>query len=130
MALDAGVVSLRPGSVILQRMDPYEGAAAYADRIEQELRSLGVWGPQPPPPEAFESRRAFFGDTMSFYQWLQFVLLERIRHIIASRGAFPAKSQVGSYAVRELDGENEAAILIHTLCEFDRFIEGVAEGAS
>ncbi|HTX36631.1 MAG TPA: hypothetical protein VME43_16500 [Bryobacteraceae bacterium] len=43
--------------------------------------------------------------------------------IIDSHGAFPAQSAVGTYTVRELDGVDEAASLMHTLCEFERFIE-------
>ena len=104
-------------------MDSYEEAAAYASQIEQELRNMGVWQSHAPPPEAFQSTRAFFGDTMSFYQWLQFVLLARVRQIVESRGSFPSKSSVCSYAVRELDGENEASQLIDALRQFDRFIE-------
>ncbi len=104
-------------------MDSYQEAGSYAGQIEQELRNMGVWQSHPPPPEAFQSTRAFFGDTMSFYQWIQFVLLARVRSIVESRGAFPPKSAVGSYAVRELDGEHEASELIDVLCRFDRFIE-------
>jgi len=110
-------------------MDPYQGAAAFADSIEQELRNLAVWQADPPPPAAFQSRRAFFGDTMSFFQWLQFVLLPRVRGIVAARGAFPAESSVGAYAVRELDGMDQAGGLIHTLCEFDDFIEQLPRGS-
>src|SRR5690349_21150325 len=76
-------------------MDRYGEAAEYADRIEQELRALNAWQAQSPPPEAFESETAFFADTMSFYQWLQFVLIPRVRTIVEQRGKFPAKSQVG-----------------------------------
>ncbi|MGO9258245.1 MAG: YqcC family protein [Bryobacteraceae bacterium] len=53
-------------------------------------------------PAAFESKRALFGDTMTFYQWLQFVLLPRVREIIDQHGAFPAKSAVGAYAAPQL----------------------------
>lgn len=101
----------------------YADASEYADLIEQELRKIGVWSEVRPPEEAFQSTRAFFGDTMSFYQWLQFVLVPRIRSIVADCGSFPARSQVGSYAVRELDGEDRAAELIAVLIRFDRFIE-------
>ena len=48
----------------------------------------------------------------------------RIRQIIAEKGEFPAQSQVGAYAVRELDGLDEASDLISVLAEFDQFIEG------
>jgi uncharacterized protein YqcC (DUF446 family) len=104
-------------------MNRYEKAADYADRIETELKRIGVWESASPPPEAFQSRKAFFGDTMSFYQWLQFVLLARVRDIVAQRGAFPKSSSVGAYAVRELDGQDEAAGLVSLLCEFDEFIK-------
>jgi uncharacterized protein YqcC (DUF446 family) len=80
----------------------------------------------PAPAAAFQSKRAFFGDTMSFYQWLQWVLLARVRDIIATRGSFPSSSSVGAYAVRELDDCDEASQLIHSLCEFDRFIEDLS----
>jgi uncharacterized protein YqcC (DUF446 family) len=101
----------------------YAGASEYADQIEQELRKMNVWQSEPPPASAFESTRPFYGDTMSFYQWLQFVLLPRIRTVVAEQGSFPGRSQVGVYAVRELDGQDEAADLISLLSRFDRFIE-------
>jgi uncharacterized protein YqcC (DUF446 family) len=110
-------------------MDRYQLAAAFADRIERELRALQTWQDTPPPPAAFQSRAAFFGDTMSYYQWLQWVLLPRVRQIIADRGSFPQSSSVGAYAVRELDGCYEASGLIQALCEFDEFIAGSAATA-
>ena len=104
-------------------IDRYQGAAEYADRIERELRKLNAWQSEPLPDSAYASRAAFFADTMTLYQWLQFVLLRRVRDIIKERGAFPEKSSVGAHAVRELDGCDEAADLVRALCEFDRFIE-------
>lgn len=108
-------------------INPYQQAASYADRIEAELRRIGTWQEQPPPPEAFESRVAFFGDTMAFHQWLQFVLLERIRSTVAEQGNFPQRSQVGVYATRELDGDPDGGALISLLNEFDDFIESLSQ---
>jgi uncharacterized protein YqcC (DUF446 family) len=105
-------------------MDKYAAAAAYADRIEQELKRIGYWNPGQLPPEAFESNVAFFGDTMPFAYWVQFVLLTRIRQIVGEHGQFPAQSQVGAQAVREFDGAHEASELVSLLSEFDAFIEG------
>ena len=105
-------------------MDRHQEAALYAGRIEHELRKLNAWAAEPPPDSAFESQAAFFGDTMAFYQWLQFVLVPRIREISAEKGRFPTTSQVGAYAVRELDGAWEASELVSLLCRFDDFIEG------
>jgi uncharacterized protein YqcC (DUF446 family) len=104
-------------------MDRYQVSADYADRIERELRALNVWQSEPPPATAFESETAFFADTMTFYQWLQFVLLPRVREIVERRGQFPRESSVGAYAVRELDGWDADSGLIEALCDFDGFIE-------
>ena len=101
----------------------YDGASEYADKIEQELRRLNAWQSEPLPEAAYRSTRPFGGDTMSFHQWLQFVLIPRVRDIIANRGTFPPQSRVGAYAVRELDGDHEAGELISLLSKFDRFIE-------
>ncbi len=101
----------------------YDGASEYADKIEAELRRMNVWSENRPPEAAFQSERAFYGDTMSFYQWLQFVLIPRVRSVVATHGTFPGKSQVGGYAARELDGEYEAGELVALLSAFDRFIE-------
>ena len=106
-------------------MDEYQRAASYAERIERELRGLGAWQSEALPSAAYESRQAFFADTMTFYQWLQFVLLARVREIVDKRGEFPRGSSVGAYAVRELDGCEEAGGLVAALCEFDDFIEGL-----
>lgn len=110
---------------ILLRVLAYSRAAYFAERIEQELRVLNAWRSEPLPESAYNSEQAFFADTMTFYQWLQFVLLARIRQIIAEKGKFPVQSQVGTYAVRELDGLDEASDLISVLAEFDQFIEGL-----
>ncbi len=106
-------------------MHSYARAEQFAQRIEQELRSLDMWRTEPLPASAFNSNQAFFADTMTFFQWLQFVLLVRIREVIAEKGQFPSQSQVGAYGVRELDGFTEAGDLILVLSEFDDFIEGV-----
>ena len=105
-------------------------AASFADRIEHELRALNAWRSNPLPDSAYESEQAFFADTMSFYQWLQFVLLARVREVIETRGEFPEESSVAVYAIRELDGTDEAAGLIEALSEFDDFIESPDQGAT
>jgi tRNA pseudouridine65 synthase len=76
-------------------MDRYQAAADYANRIESERRALNAWKLEPPPASAFESQAAFLADTMTFYQWLQFVLLPRVREIVERRRQFPRESSVG-----------------------------------
>lgn len=97
----------------------YEQLAAAADAIEVEMRDAGLWRATPPTPEAMRFQRAFGADTLAFEQWLQFVLLPRLREIVATRGPIPPTSQVGAYAVREFDGRDECQALTSRLCALD-----------
>lgn len=110
---------VRPTPMFKHQSPNYAVVAQKIDAIEAELKRLGWWQDQPLEPEQYEFQRAFAGDTMAFSQWLQFVLIPNVRNIIENQGDFPSSSQVGAYAVRELDGLN-ADSLLALLHEFDR----------
>jgi uncharacterized protein YqcC (DUF446 family) len=99
-------------------------AAVKLDQIEAEMRRIGMWSVKPPNPEQFQSRQAFFADTMSFEQWLQFVFLPHARDAATGKSPFPKSSSVGVRAVREFDGRDEAHNLGSLLSEFDDLIHG------
>lgn len=101
----------------------YDEAILRAQAIEDELRRLGRWGNDKPPAEAFESEAAFFSDRMAFEEWLQWVLLPRVREICAEHGEFPAGSQLGAYAVRQFDGDDATGELVLRLASLDQLIE-------
>lgn len=97
-----------------------EAISGIADRLEAELRRLGAWGDAPLPPAKMQFTRAFGGDTMAFEQWIQFVLVARLRDIAASGGPLPPSSNLAAYAVREFDGrEDQMATLIDLLRAVD-----------
>jgi uncharacterized protein YqcC (DUF446 family) len=97
----------------------YPLVSAKLDEIEAELKRIDWWSADPPSPEAMQFTQAFGMDTLSFDQWLQFVLLPNVRQIIAAHGKFPRTSEVGAYATRELDTAPGAETLIRLLSEFD-----------
>ena len=105
--------------------DRYAAAAALADLLEAELKRLGRWSLERPSPGTFENMGAFGTNTMSFEQWMQFVLLERIREIIGARGTFPSGAQLSVHAVREFDGDFDAERLIAILRKIDLLAGGV-----
>jgi uncharacterized protein YqcC (DUF446 family) len=100
----------------------HESARQKIGAIEAEIRRIGMWSAEPPPPEAFNFHAAFAMDTMPFVSWLQFVFIPRVREIIETRSDFPGNSQVGAQAVREFDGVHEASELVSLLIDFDYFI--------
>ena len=93
-------------------MDIYEAAARKADEIEAELKRLARWSLNPLPAEAFEDMGAFGSNTMSFENWLQFVLIPRIREIVKEQGNFPAGSNLAPYAIRYFDGDYASDLYI------------------
>ena len=95
---------------------------ASIDAIEAELRRLGYWREEPLPPGMYRFTQAFAMDTMPFPCWLQFVFIPRVRSIIEEKGKFPSGSMVGTHAVRELDGADEAGRLVELLGEFRRAV--------
>jgi uncharacterized protein YqcC (DUF446 family) len=100
----------------------YELVKEKVTRIERLLKAMERWQDQPLPDEKFKDMGAFGSNTMTFEQWIQFVLLERINQIILSRGDFPYSSMVGTYAVRYFDGDAEATELQQQLYELDGLI--------
>jgi uncharacterized protein YqcC (DUF446 family) len=97
--------------------------AAAADAIERSMRSVGWWTEEPPPEERMNFQAAFGADTLAFQEWLQWVLVPRVREGLAA-GSLPHRSEVASYAVRELDGAPDADEVIQALMDLDAAING------
>jgi uncharacterized protein YqcC (DUF446 family) len=102
--------------------DQHKLVLAKANEIEYELKRLNRWDEMPLPEEKFENMGAFGSETMSFEQWIQFVLVERIHEIVKEEGAFPSESNVGVYAVRVFDTDPYAGTLTQLLSELDALI--------
>jgi len=104
----------------------YKQVFAKAGEIEAELIRLGRWEAQPLPDDRFVNMGAFGSNTMAFEQWIQFILLPRIRDIIASNGEFPSESNLAPYAIRYFDGDPDAENLHQLLYDLDALINGEA----
>ncbi len=91
--------------------------------LELELKRLGRWQADPLPPEKLEHMGAFGENTMAFEQWIQFILVVRLRQMARQELEFPDSSNLGAYAVRAMDGDDEAEHLRELLTEIDAFIE-------
>jgi uncharacterized protein YqcC (DUF446 family) len=101
----------------------YAETERLANAIEAELKRLARWSADPLPAEAYENMGAFGCNTMAFEQWIQFMLLPRLRHIIAAQDEFPAGSSLAPYAIRVFDGDPDAHELHNLLYQIDRLVE-------
>jgi len=94
--------------------------SALLDDIEMELRNLGIWSGQPPPPSAFASSMPFFADQMSFDTWLQWVLLARFRALIEGALPLPESCQIAPMAEESLQHiEQDTQCLVDLLHQLD-----------
>jgi len=103
-------------------MDFYTQVSNKATEIEAELKRLNRWSAEPLPPAKFENMGAFGSNTMTFEQWLQFILIPRIHAIVEEKGEFPNNSMLAPYAIRVFDGDPEAGKLHDLLYELDKLI--------
>jgi uncharacterized protein YqcC (DUF446 family) len=107
--------------------DPYATADEFMTRLEAALREVELW-PGEKPPGPLEVKGAFGSGNMAFEQWLAWVLVPRVRQIVAERGDFPNGSAVATYARRALDGVPGADRVVDVLYEFDTFVDRLAGG--
>ena len=91
--------------------------AAKLAEIEAELNAHYAGLPEP-TADQIANGGAFGGQTIAFVQWLQYVFVPAVQARLGD-GDLPATSEVGAYAVRELDGDPDAGTLITLLSDFD-----------
>ena len=73
-------------------------AAALQD-LEGELRQWGFWSLESPSAEQLASQLPFCADTLAFEQWLQWVLLPKMREIVQSNSGWPRQSEIYDLAM-------------------------------
>jgi len=98
----------------------HERVAAQITAIEAEMKRVALWQAEPLAPELLQSPGAFGVNTLTFQQWLQFVLIPNVNKIVAAKAPLPETSNTAIAAVRNFDGMDEADRLIDLLGEFDR----------
>jgi uncharacterized protein YqcC (DUF446 family) len=100
----------------------YTLAITKADEIEAELKRINRWSAHELSSEKFENMGAFGSNTMTFENWIQFILIPRIHAIVDEKGEFPDSSELAPYAIREFDGDPEAHTLHDLLYDLDKLI--------
>lgn len=72
--------------------------------MEVQLRRLELWEHDFPADDALMSVEPFCVDTLSFTQWIQFVLIPRLKLLIEEQAPLPTTSDISNYAVEALNG--------------------------
>lgn len=98
-------------------------AAALVLKIEAEMRRVGMWSAESPPPSALQSEVPFCHDTLEFHQWLQWVFLPRMKLVLEQGGPLPERSDIYPLAEHSFkDSPWPAASLLALIRAFDKLI--------
>ena len=103
--------------------DKYRHLMNLLNELQTELKLAGLWSDTAPSEVALSSIQPFGLDTLTFYQWLQFVLMKNLRLICDRRENLPDSSDVTPMAeeVFKSDGLTALAVIC-ILRKIDRFI--------
>ena len=99
-----------------------EVAALLID-VEAELRQLRLWDEEPPSAEALASTQPFAIDTLTFPQWLQFIFLPTMYHLVEEHADLPAECGITPMAEEYFRGSELAtSALLAALSAVDRLL--------
>lgn len=68
------------------------------DAVEQTLQGLQLWSNETPSYHALQSQQPFCVDTLTFEQWLQFVMIPTFRQMIADSTPLPPQCAIAEMA--------------------------------
>lgn len=88
--------------------------------IECELRRVRLWQEQAPSQEALASEQPFAVDTLAFHEWLQFILLPRMHHLVEGRLPLPESCAITPMAEETYQASELMKPLLLQLQRLDR----------
>jgi len=103
--------------------DKYEHLMNLLNELQTELKLAGLWSDTEPSKAPLSSIQPFGLDTLTFYEWLQFVLVKKLRLICDRRESLPDSSDVTTMAEEVFKSDEiTAPAVIRILITVDRFI--------
>jgi uncharacterized protein YqcC (DUF446 family) len=103
---------------------------AVVDGLEAELRRMELWEPEPPSERMLASTQPFCFDTLALSQWLQWLLIPRMRRILAGEGDLPTRSAIHPYAEDCFEHLDDPSALLLLIEQFDGLIGDEAEAVT
>lgn len=92
--------------------------------LQMAMQACDLWECGVPTSEALSSIEPFCVDTMSFEQWLRFVMIERFKHLIASGAPLPTRCHISPMAEDAFKDKDIHAVkkLVKCLDDIDQLL--------
>jgi len=105
------------------RMSLNTEIAAILIDVEAHLRQLGQWDRIPPSTEALASQQPFAIDTLTFPQWLQFILLPTLYRMLEAGEPLPQRCGIAPMAEEYFRGTGlKSGELVTSLLRIDELL--------
>lgn len=95
---------------------------AVVDGLEAELRRAQLWDPEPPSAEMLTSSQPFCIDTLALSQWLQWLLIPKMRSVLAGERPMPTRSAIYPLAEDCFGRLADTCTLLALIERFDQLI--------
>jgi len=99
-----------------------EALAVVIDRLEATMRAADKWEAEPPPERLLASTQPFCFDTLTFMQWLQWLMIPRMRAILDNHEELPQSSAILPYAEEFVPEHGHGRELLRLIERFDELI--------
>lgn len=93
-------------------MDTSQKIWQLLNEIEIEMRELSEWQSAPPQAAAFTSNEPFCLDSMTPYEWLQWMLLPKMKALLDSETALPGRFMISPYFEETLLEQHFSLLLL------------------
>ncbi|MCG7498381.1 YqcC family protein [Vibrio sp. Of7-15] len=106
-------------------MDTYQHTSLLLDKLEQALIAHDLWQSTSPTKEALASVEPFAVDTLSCTEWLQWIFIPKMRHLVEMKMALPMGFSIAPYveeALKETVGQQSVLAVV---LELDNLSKGV-----
>lgn len=103
-------------------MDKKQQLSLLLEKISAEMLVQGLWQRQPIAPEALNSQMPFCTDTMTFEQWLQFVLVAKLQQMLEQNMPLPQVSGIAPMAEECFKQKPGLGILIKLIEQLDQLL--------
>ena len=107
-----------------QSIQHYSELADLILELQMAMQSAHVWEIDKPSSEAFASEQPFCIDTMTFEQWLRYVLIERFKMMIEHQEPLPSRCHISPMVEEAFRGleQNHIKQLVLITDALDRFL--------
>jgi uncharacterized protein YqcC (DUF446 family) len=90
--------------------------------LEQELIDSNLWSKNPVKKELLQSKQPFCHDTLAPEQWLQFVFIVKIEHLIKVGFPLPNKCEITPYIAESLKEHTNVTKITDITNKIDKLI--------